>query len=139
MRATGCGATSSRPYQKQAPYSELQRAGVNLRGLMRVSLFKRLESSIEAFRRTIGRMAGSHAAFLAALDAGQIAAGERAQRILYESDDVDERDLLDALDALDQRYAIEAFDVARLRADVEHDIGILREILALVAPSMPPG
>ena len=121
-------------YRKQAPYSELQRAGVNLRGLMRVSLFKRLESSIEAFRRTIGRMTGSHAAFLAALDAGQIAAGEQAQRILYESDAADERDLLDALTALDQRYAIDAFDVARLRADIEHDIAILREILTLIAP-----
>lgn len=124
-------------YQKRAPYSELQRAGVNLRGLMRVSLFKRLESSIEAFRRTIGRMAGSTEAFLAALNAGQIAAGERAQRILYESDAVDESDLLDALDALDardQRYAIESFDVTRLRADVEHDIAILHEILALIAP-----
>jgi superfamily II DNA/RNA helicase len=121
-------------YQKHQPYSELQRAGVNLRGLMRVSLFKRLESSIEAFRRTIGRMAGSTEAFLAALDAGQIAAGERSQRILYESDAMDERDLLDALGALDQRYAIEAFDVARLRADVEHDIAILHEILALIAP-----
>ena len=64
-------------YRKQQPYSELQRAGINLRGLMRVSLFKRLESSIEAFRRTIGRMVASHEAFLAALDAGQIATGAR--------------------------------------------------------------
>ena len=101
---------------------------------MRVSLFKRLESSIEAFRRTIGRMVASHAAFVAALDAGRIAAGDRAQRLLYESDAVDESDLLDALDLLEQRYDVAAFDVPRLRADLQHDIDILSDILALIEP-----
>lgn len=42
--------------QKQEPYTTLQRAGANLRGLMRVLLFKRFESSVYAFQETIKKL-----------------------------------------------------------------------------------
>jgi len=45
------------------PYASLRRAGVNLRGLMRVLLFKRFESSVEAFRSTIRRLITVHERF----------------------------------------------------------------------------
>ena len=41
--------------QGVAPYRDLQSAGRNLRGLIRVLLFKRFESSVYAFKRTISR------------------------------------------------------------------------------------
>jgi len=50
--------------QKIRPYNELHRAGANLRGIMRVLLFKRFESSVYAFRMTIGRLIKIHNAFL---------------------------------------------------------------------------
>ncbi|MBN2550285.1 MAG: hypothetical protein JXB15_14065 [Anaerolineales bacterium] len=120
------------PKRNKPPYNELQRAGINLRGLMRVSLFKRLESSVQAFRQTIKRMIRSHEAFLLALGEGIVAAGEEAQKILYESDQYDEQELFDALSAVSGRYNVEDFVLEALRSDVEHDLAILREVFALV-------
>ena len=42
--------------QKHEPYASLHRAGSNLRGLVRVLLFKRFESSVFAFQETIRRL-----------------------------------------------------------------------------------
>jgi superfamily II DNA or RNA helicase len=123
--------------QNRAPYADLKRAGANLRGLLRVMLFKRLESSVHAFRATVGRMRDIHARFLSALDQGIIAAGEDAQTLLYESDQEDERALFDALEEVTGRYRPADFNLAALRADLEHDIGILDEMLRLVEPLTP--
>jgi hypothetical protein len=65
--------------QKKAPYNDLHRAGVNLRGLIRVMLFKRFESSVYAFRKTLERLENIHSGFLAAMDEGFVPAGEDAQ------------------------------------------------------------
>ena len=46
--------------QDQAPYRELQGAGANLRGLMRIMLFKRFESSVHSFRVSLERLKGIH-------------------------------------------------------------------------------
>ena len=56
--------------QKREPYASLHRAGRNLRGLMRVLLFKRFESSVYAFQETIRRLIAMHERFLEALDEG---------------------------------------------------------------------
>jgi len=120
--------------RKKHPYAELHRAGRNLRGLMRIMLFKRFESSVFAFRKTVGRLLRIHKAFLAALDQGIVPAGEEAQRLLYESDLDEEQALMDALMALSSRYVVEDFDLARLQADIEQDIRILSDMLALVKP-----
>ena len=40
----------------KSPYSDLARAGLRLSGLMRSLLFKRLESSVEAFRCTVSHL-----------------------------------------------------------------------------------
>lgn len=124
-------------WRAKRPYSELERAGANLRGLMRVMLFKRLESSVHAFRETVRRMLWTHQAFLAALDQGIVPAGQEAQRLLYESDREEERALMDALGAMEERYAAEAFDTAALRADIEQDVRVLSEMLKLVQPITP--
>lgn len=123
--------------QTRAPYSDLQRAGANLRGLLRVLLFKRLESSVHAFRETVRRMLHSHEQFLAALDRGIIAAGEAAQKLLYESDQEDEQALFDALARITGRYRPADFKFADLHAAVENDIAVLRNILTLVEPLTP--
>ncbi|MBM4432275.1 MAG: helicase, partial [Chloroflexi bacterium] len=68
----------------ESPYADLQRAGANLRGLIRVMLFKRFESSVHAFRATVRRLLRIHRDFLAALDQGIVPAGEEAQSLLYE-------------------------------------------------------
>jgi len=118
--------------QAQPPYADLKRAGANLRGLLRVMLFKRLESSVHAFRETLQRMLQVHQRFLQALDQGIVAAGEAAQTLLYESDQDEEQVLWDALEQLAGRYALADFDVDTLREDLEHDIRILGQMLTVV-------
>jgi superfamily II DNA/RNA helicase len=121
----------------QPPYDNLQRAGANLSGLMRVLLFKRLESSVYAFRETVKRMLKIHAQFLRALERGYVPAGEDAQYLLYEADMDDEDALMSALGQVSTAYRIADFDVRRLHADLEHDLEILNEILELVEPIRP--
>ncbi len=122
-----------------APYRDLLSAGKNLRGLIRVLLFKRFESSVYAFQQTISRLLNVHKIFLNALDNGTVAAGEEAQQILYDASnindadmDVDERkvfDVLDQLQKLSESYDIKDFDVKALRKDIQHDIEVLTQIL----------
>ena len=127
----------ARNKQKQEPYATMQRAGTNLRGLIRVLLFKRFESSVYAFQETVRRLLKMHRAFLIALSEGLVPAGEEAQSILYESDYAEERELVDALSAVSGRYKAVDFDVARLREHIEHDIRLFEKILSLVEPISP--
>lgn len=123
--------------KNKPPYSELHRAGVNLRGLMRISLFKRFESSVEAFRITVQRLITSHRAFLTAMDDGIIPAGEAAADILNKADVYEERELVDILSAVSGKYKIEDFYAGRLREDIKHDLDILEKIFSIVAPITP--
>jgi len=125
--------------QRQEPYSTMQRAGANLHGLIRVLLFKRIESSVYAFKETIRRLLHVHRAFLDALAQGIVPAGDEAQKILYESDFADDTALVDALQRTADfgRYKVEDFDLPRLQADIEHDIRLFEQILSLVEPITP--
>lgn len=123
-----------------APYSELQKAGRNLRGLMRIMLFKRFESSVQAFRRSLERLVDLHDNFLRALDEGIVPAGEEAQRLLYESDIDDEIQLgeqLGELRELSSKYAVDDFNLPGLQLGIYSDLGLLREMLKLVEPIGP--
>jgi len=123
--------------QRREPYASLHRAGANLRGLIRVLLFKRFESSVYAFRETIGRLAAVHNRFLEALSQGFVPAGEEAQAILYEPNRAEEQDLMDALRKVSGRYDIRDFDSDRLKTHIEHDARLLQRILKLVEPITP--
>ena len=118
-------------------YAGLQRTGPNLRGLMRILMFKRFESSVHAFRETTRRLIAAHSAFLDALKEGFVPAGEDAQKFLYASDFDEEGDFLDQLRELSTRYSADDFDLAALTNDIEHDLTVLTEILALVEPITP--
>ncbi|HQP25892.1 MAG TPA: C-terminal helicase domain-containing protein, partial [Smithellaceae bacterium] len=123
--------------QKKAPYNDLHRAGANLRGLIRVMLFKRFESSVYAFRKTMERLENIHVGFLAALDQGFVPAGEDAQKLLYESDSYDDEGLMEALSAVSGRYQLSDFNETLLREHLEADCKLIKEILRLVAPITP--
>jgi superfamily II DNA or RNA helicase len=125
-----------REAQGREPYASLQRAGSNLRGLVRVLLFKRFESSVHAFRQTVRRLLRAHEGFLAGLDSGLVPAGEGAQKLLIDPD-YGEQDLIDALFQVAADYPVEDFDLPRLRAHVRHDIECYRRILARVEPITP--
>jgi hypothetical protein len=124
-------------HQRQQRYQDLRRAGFVLRGLMRIMLFKRFESSVQAFRLTVGRMLETHRAFLEALSRGIVSAGDDAKKILDAASQMDERELYDALTEVCGRYEAHHFDLERLTGDLAHDIEILEELLGLVEPITP--
>ena len=123
--------------QKKEPYASLKRVGFNLRGLIRVLLFKRFESSVYAFRETIRRLLTSHERFLEALSQGIVPAGEEARVILYEPNQAEEQDIIDALRQISVRYDAEDFDIDRLKEHIEHDIKLLKQLRELVEPITP--
>jgi len=123
--------------QRREPYASLHRAGVNLRGLVRILLFKRFESSVYAFRETIKRLITVHERFNEALSQGIVPAGDKAEDILYEPNQAEEQDFMDALRQASGRYDAADFDIDRLRRHIEHDIELLKKMLELVEPITP--
>lgn len=121
----------------QEPYVTLRRAGFNLRGLIRVLLFKRFESSVYAFRETVRRLLRAHRSFLAALEEGIVPAGEEAESILIGSDPDEETQVVDALRAVSGRYAAEDFRLDLLKEHILRDLRLLEKILNLVEPVRP--
>jgi len=120
------------------PYRSLQRVGANLRGLIRVLLFKRFESSVYAFKTTIDRQIHTHQQFLVALAQGVIPAGKEAQKLLATEINGDEElDLADAIDRVAGKYNFADFDVELLERDIRSDLGILMKIRALVESITP--
>jgi len=125
--------------KKEKPYNELQRAGANLRGLIRILLFKRFESSVYAFRMTIGRLIKIHQAFLLSLENGVIPAGEEAQKLLATAELFSEENLLNELKKVTGKYNANAFDLERLKTHIRHDLNILNEISRVVShEEIPP-
>ncbi len=123
--------------QRQEPYASLHRAGGNLRGLIRVLMFKRFESSVFAFQETVRRLVTVQQRFLQALEQGIVPAGEDAQAILYEPNLDEEQDLVDALRKVSQRYPAKDFHLESLYRHIEHDVRLLKKMLHLVEPITP--
>lgn len=122
-----------------APYNGLVRAGQRLHGLMRTLLFKRLESSVEAFRQTVTRLFERHKIFLNGLDDGVIIAGEDVEDLLkgIEEGDSENADLRAELEKLSAKYDPADFRLADLRRDVSADMATLQEMAKLVEPITP--
>ena len=124
--------------QNKEPYLTLQRAGSNLRGLIRVLLFKRFESSVCAFKTTVKKLLIIHQNFLTTLNAGIVPAGEEAQKLLSQENlEGEEIDLLNELNKVADKYDIADFNAKKLKKHIQHDVEIFQEILALVEPITP--
>lgn len=123
--------------QDTEPYNTLQRAGVNLRGLVRISLFKRFESSVFAFRETVKRLINGHRTFLKAIDNGIVPAGKAASALMLDAYELEDDELMDLLEDLSEKYHVEDFEIDALKADIAHDLRVLEQMLELVAPITP--
>ena len=102
-------------------------------GLLRSGLLKRFESSAFAFRQTVEKMVGEHGSFLRALDAGRVVATAFMQELSADDEAVFE----DVLAKSEHGADAAGYDVAGLRAAVERDRGILRELAAEAAAITP--
>jgi hypothetical protein len=123
--------------QNIQPYTEIKRAGFNLRGLIRILMFKRFESSVYAFKSTAKKLLTVHKRFLEALNENIVPAGDEAQLILYDPNAEEEMDIVEALRSLSQRYSADDFEMEVLKKHVAHDIEILKKILNKVKPITP--
>ena len=125
--------------RSKSPYSDLARAGLRLSGLMRSLLFKRLESSVEAFRCTVAHLLESHRIFLKLLKEEKISAGEDVEPLLkdLEEGDAEDEELLESLRPVSGKYDIAKFDRERLQKDIESDVATLKKIKDTVDPITP--
>ena len=123
--------------QDKTPYRELEKSGRNIRGLMKVLLLKRFESSVAAFRETIRRLIRIHDGFLKAMSQGIIPAGEEAQSLLYDAEGEDEQILMEQLEIASRKYNAKDFNIPKLKEDIKSDLVILRNIEQMVAPIKP--
>ena len=123
--------------QNVRPYTDLKRAGINLRGLIRTMLFKRFESSVYAFRESVKRMIKTQTMFLRSLAKGFVPAGDKAEALLGRVDSLDEEDLLVALEETSDTYDVSDFNVDRLGEHIKADVALLKRTLKMVEPISP--
>lgn len=124
-------------FKDKKPYIELEKAGRNLRGLMKVLLFKRLESSVKAFYSTTDKLVRIHELFLKALEEGLLPVGEEAETLIYEAESDDEALILEQLDRMERRYDAQAFDMATLKENICNDVRELKELRDIVKDVTP--
>jgi hypothetical protein len=100
-----------------------------LAGILRAGLLKRFESSVYAFRLTCETMITAHEAFLGALDEERVLVPSTRRTRGTEADDPAAL----AGELGEDWLPLVEYDSARLRADVEADIAILRGFREAVA------
>ena len=125
-------------YKDKLPYSELQTSGPSLVRLIRSLLLKRMESSLQAFRDSIGRYIQTHKIFLNLLEKDIIPVGDLAGKVIYDAADL-ETDLLDDPDELEKivenikqhniRYKFTAFHTEQLSQHISNDLKIFEDIM----------
>jgi superfamily II DNA or RNA helicase len=114
--------------KSKTQYASLARVGPQLLGLIRKILLKRMESSVEAFRKTVENLANVYALFLQAVDKGLIPAGKEQQQLLYDAareggaTGVELDSLLDEVAKSSTQYWIGDFEVEELKADLRKDL-----------------
>lgn len=118
-------------YLKRGISGQQRQGQHNISGFMKSILIKRLESSVQAFRGTVGRFIQSYDIFLKMLDSNCVILGKNIDVEAFIG--LDDDALANALDAADgERYDTEEFS-AELREHIIHDLEILRTIASLWA------
>ncbi len=115
------------PNKKEVePYNQLKKVVGTLKVFHKINLFKRLESSIYAFRKSIGNLLDIHRKFLTIIEEKQIVpAGEEIQEMIYRKE---LSDFWDKIEEMTGDYKISDFDIDKLTESLKHDISILEAI-----------
>ena len=115
--------------REKPEYQRLQNPGKTLSALMRVLLFKRLESSIPAFRSTLENIIASNRAFRDQIISGAVSRDEGGsdsdeEAAAREPSELDE----DYITIKDQSYNAADFRCAAWARDLDQDADLLRQI-----------
>ena len=118
-------------FENDPVLDDLRRAGTQLSALYRILIFKRLESSIEAARKTIRRQIDVNKKF--------VTVAKKEKIMPFGIENVDFLDLVDEDTdfsnlGLNKKYELKLFQSDKLFVDIEHDCEILEEILSLLEP-----
>jgi ERCC4-related helicase len=118
------------PDEKQ----RLKQAGKNLRKIMKMILFRRLESSIAALKDSAEWMYKAHEVFLKALDQQKVLAGEASEDVI---DQLKAGTEIEDIEIPETSYPANKFYVNDLKKNIEKDRDILIQIHNLVANLSP--
>ena len=130
-------------HRNKQEYAGLFRARGRIAGMIKALMVKRLESSIEAFRSTLGSLIQSNRNFRAALDAGYVPVGSIATRLLAGQN----FDPQEALAILEQEghtrsgpntFRTADFEADRWKRELDADHAVLNELLTRVSDIGPP-
>jgi hypothetical protein len=105
-------------------FSGINRTGENLRGLMKVMLLKRLESSVEAFRLSLTRLRDRLENSFALLERGQVVVRARGRGPSGAADGPGE-----PVVESEWTEPTSSFDAGRLEADIWHDFNLVDSII----------
>lgn len=112
--------------QHDYPYIDLKKVITTLKVFHKINLFKRLESSIRAFQKSIANLLDIYNKFLAIIEVkGIVPAGEKIQDYMYRHD---LEDIWDKIDELVRDYRAEDFQIEKLKEDLKKDLAILSRI-----------
>ncbi len=128
--------------QGSPQYADLFRARGRIAGMIRHLLFKRLESSIPAFRSTLKSLSCSNRSFKAALDAGYVPVGSVATNLLA-GQNFHAEEALGILQLEETKrngryqFPTADFDAQRWARDLDDDYVVLDELLNRIADIGP--
>jgi len=112
--------------KKSKKYADLKKVIATLRIFHKINLFKRLESSIYAFKKSISNLLNIHKKFLIIINENNIIpAGEKIQDRLYR---YGLEEIRDDIEDLAGDYRAEDFDIEKLKQDISHDINVFEKI-----------
>lgn len=124
--------------RKKPEYMQLQNPGKTLAALMRVLLFKRLESSIPAFRSTLENLIKSNQDFRDQILSGAVGQDEGGYDVEEELAGQDAAELdADYIALKDKAYPAADFRCREWTRDLEKDAAILEQIYAGVKDLTP--
>jgi len=112
--------------QEVEPYIQLKKVIRTLKIFHKINLFKRLESSIFAFRVSISNLINIYSKFLRIIEEKYIVpAGEKIQEQIYryELDDI-----WDKIDGLTKDYKTDDFNIEKLKSDLKFDLKIFNQV-----------
>jgi superfamily II DNA or RNA helicase len=123
-------------------YKDLGVAGTKLVGLIRTLLLKRMESSLEAFKQSIHHYITTHEIFLELLDQNIMPIGDVSYKAMYDiarddPDSINDPETIEEFkkkikDAGETQYKFEAFNIEKLKSDIENDIETFQQINGLI-------
>ena len=124
-------------FRGEADLAQLKTAGKNLVALMRTILFKRLESSVAAFTRSVKDQEEIHQLYLDYLKKGVVPAGLLAEELKRYRRTGDDERMEQAMETFSEKYGAEKFNLERLKEDIEADLSVFAEIYKMVKDLKP--